>query len=306
MQYSHFLPYRDGQLHIRHIKAKPESANNTAILMLHGAMSNGRVFYSSSGKGLGCYLAEQGFDVYVLDTAGRGLSEPKISSAYSLGQTEVILEQIPLAHEFVLSHSKASKVHWCAHSWGGVLMASTYVRIEKLRAQVASFVTFGTKRTIKVKSFRKTMMVDLFWNRVAPLLTRVDGYLAAEKYRMGMDNESRKSLLETIDWVRGDWIDLHDNFDYAQAVKNITWPPSWFIAAKNDWVLGNPSDVKDMMGECLMHDAEFTLLAKHNGFKRDYTHAGMLTDSVAIDDHFPLVKQWYNSFSNSSEVSVNK
>ncbi|MDO6620409.1 MULTISPECIES: alpha/beta fold hydrolase [unclassified Shewanella] len=295
MQQSHFIPYRNGRLHIRHIKANPSLAKGMPILMLHGAMSNGRVFYSASGKGLGCYLARQGFDVYILDTAGRGLSEPKISAAYSLGQTEVILEQLPLANEFILSHSSASKVHWCAHSWGGVLMASCYVRLAKVRTQVASFVTFGSKRTIKIKSLRKTMMVDLFWNRLAPFLSKVDGYLAADKYRMGMDNESRQSLRQTIDWVKGDWVDCHDNFDYAAAARQVTWPPCWFLAAKKDRVLGNPSDVQDMMGECQMVAAEYTLLAKHRGFKRDYTHAGMLTDKSAVDDHFPLVKSWYDS-----------
>ncbi|MCL1066598.1 alpha/beta hydrolase [Shewanella olleyana] len=300
MQQSHYLPYRDGKLHLRHIKAQTlsntENIVRAPILMLHGAMSNGRVFYSPSGRGLGCYLAEQGYDVYVLDTAGRGTSEPLIGADYQMGQTEVILEQLPLAHEFVLNHTNAEKVHWCAHSWGGVLMASSYIRLAHLRHQVASFVTFGSKRTIKVKSFRKTMMVDLFWNRLAPLMSKYQGYLAADKYRLGMDNESRLSLLQTIDWIRGDWIDADDKFNYSEAVQNVDWPKSWFIAGKKDFVLGNPSDVKDMMSECCLKDAEYTLLAKRKGFKRDYTHAGMLTDKLAVTDHFPLVSDWYNRF----------
>ncbi|GIU50316.1 alpha/beta hydrolase [Shewanella sp. KT0246] len=300
MQQSHYLPYRDGKLHLRHLKALPLSSsvnhNRAPILMLHGAMSNGRVFYSPSGKGLGCYLAEQGYDVYVLDTAGRGESEPRISPDYHMGQTEVILEQLPIAHDFVLKHATAEKVHWCAHSWGGVLMASSYIRLAYLRKQVASFVTFGSKRTIKVKSFRKTMMVDLFWNRLAPLMTKYQGYLAADKYRLGMDNESKLSLLQTIDWVRGDWIDADDQFNYTEAVQNIDWPQSWFIAGKKDFVLGNPSDVKDMMKECGLANADYTLLAKRKGFKRDYTHGGMLTDKLAVTDHFPLVSDWYNRF----------
>ncbi len=300
MQHSHYLPYRNGKLHLRHIKASPLSQSGsdsrTPILMLHGAMSNGRVFYSPSGKGLGCYLAEQGYDVYVLDTAGRGASEPRIDADYHMGQTEVILEQLPIAHAFVLQHAKAQKVHWCAHSWGGVLMASSYIRLAALRDEVASFVTFGSKRTIKVSSFRKTMMVDLFWNRLAPLMTKYQGYLAADKYRLGMDNESRLSLLQTIDWVRGDWVDAEDQFDYSEAVQNIKWPKSWFIAGKKDFVLGNPSDVKDMMSECGLEHADYTLLAKDKGFKQDYTHAGMLTDKSAVTDHFPLVSDWYNRF----------
>ncbi|MCD8549817.1 MAG: alpha/beta hydrolase, partial [Shewanella xiamenensis] len=77
-QTSLYLPYRDGQLHLRQLLPITADFSKPPILMLHGAMSNGRVFYSQSGRGLGCFLAKAGFVVYVLDTAGRGLSLPKI------------------------------------------------------------------------------------------------------------------------------------------------------------------------------------------------------------------------------------
>ncbi|MGK0408269.1 MAG: pimeloyl-ACP methyl ester carboxylesterase [Shewanella psychromarinicola] len=69
-QDSLFIPYRNGQLHLRHIRHTTPTALGVPILMLHGAMSNGRVFYSVSGRGLGCFLAKAGFDIYVMDTAG--------------------------------------------------------------------------------------------------------------------------------------------------------------------------------------------------------------------------------------------
>jgi pimeloyl-ACP methyl ester carboxylesterase len=123
-QQSLFVPYRQGQLHLRYIPAQTSHKRLTPILMLHGAMSNGRVFYSDSGRGLGCFMAQQGFDVYVLDTAGRGKSTPLIDKQYELGQGEVIREQLPLVQSFILKrHPMTSKVHWSAHSWGGVLMA---------------------------------------------------------------------------------------------------------------------------------------------------------------------------------------
>ncbi|WP_404948398.1 alpha/beta fold hydrolase [Shewanella sp. SR44-3] len=292
-QQSLFIPYRGGQLHLRHIS--PEVASNrTPILMLHGAMSNGRVFYSDSGRGLGCFMAAAGFDVYVLDTAGRGQSGPKIARGFELGQGEVIREQLPLVHDYILSrHPLVDKVHWCGHSWGGVLMASALVRRRDLQQSVASLLTFGSKRTIKTHSVRKWLMVDLFWNRLAPALTLVQGYLAADKLGFGMDNESRASLLQSIDWVRGDWIDHDDGFDYAKAATKTQWPKTWFIAAHNDKVLGNPSDVKDMLAECGMVAPKYTLLAKETGYLNDYGHGDMLTHGQAVEDHFPQIAHWY-------------
>ncbi len=265
--------------------------------MLHGAMSNGRVFYSESGRGLACFLARLGFEVYVLDSAGRGLSTPRLSRGVDPGQGKVIREQLPLAQQFILErHPGVPGVHWCAHSWGGVLMASSLVRYPQLAAGVRSLLTFGSKRTIRVSSLRKWAMVDMFWNRLAPAIAKRKGFLPADSLRLGMDNESHSSLKESIDWVRGDWIDHDDGFDYAAAARANGLPPAWFIAGAKDAVLGNPNDVKDMMEECCALNARFTLLARANGNLHDYDHAGMLTHMDAPSDHFVAVADWLLGF----------
>lgn len=314
-QSSLYVPYRNGLLHLRQLLPAAADFSKTPILMLHGAMSNGRVFYSQQGRGLGCFLAKAGFIVYVLDTAGRGLSVPKISRDFTLGQGEVIREQLPLVQQFILDlhqqhcqgahgaaehqvqHTVAARqVHWCAHSWGGVLMASSLARYPALQQSVRSLLTFGSKRTIRVKSVKKWLMVDLFWNRLAPGLALGQGYLAADKLGVGMDNESRASLTQSIDWVRGDWRDHDDGFDYARAAMQAHWPKAWFIAGQNDTVLGHPEDVADMVRECGFTEVKLTLLAKANGFKHDYGHGDMLTHLDAEADHFPLIRDWYLGF----------
>ncbi|QDF66404.1 alpha/beta hydrolase [Shewanella sp. SNU WT4] len=294
-QQSHFLPFEDGALHVRSILA-PEQvrADMPVVLLLHGAMSNGKVFYSDSGKGLGCYLARNGMAVYVMDTFGRGQSEPSLNRHNNPQQESVICQQLPLVHRWILQHHPEAKgVHWCAHSWGGVLMASSLVRMTDIAPRVLSLVCFGSKRTIKTQSLKKYLMVDLLWNRIAPRLARKHGYFDARHWRLGMDNESQASLLETIDWVAGPWIGHQDGFDYSEAAKRCTWPPAWFFAGARDTVLGNPRDVQDMMAECQLTQAKFTLLAKANGHSADYGHGDMLTSPLAISDHFPVLKDWW-------------
>ncbi|GIU04463.1 alpha/beta hydrolase [Shewanella sp. c952] len=296
-QKSLFVPYNHGHLHLRQLLPANPDMSKPPLLMLHGAMSNGRVFYSESGKGLGCYLADAGVVVYVLDTLGRGHSTPKLGRGFSAGQGEVIREQLPLIQQYILSlHPKSDSVHWCGHSWGGVLMASAIARYDNLQQTVASLVTFGSKRRIEVKSLSKWLKVDLFWNRLAPFIAWQRGYLPADKLKVGMDNESQASLLQSIDWVRGHWIDHDDGFSYSQAARNAKWPKSWFIAGQGDTVLGNPSDVQRMISECQIQQVDYTLLSRKHGFKHDYDHAGMLTHKDAVQDHFPTVRDWYRQF----------
>ncbi|MCL1124694.1 alpha/beta fold hydrolase [Shewanella surugensis] len=298
-QKSLFIPYHTGHLHLRQIMPPQPDKNKPPILMLHGAISNGRVFYSESDKGLACYLASKGFVVYVMDIEGRGQSAPKLSRGSHLGQGEVIKEQLPLIQQYILGlHPKVSQVHWCAHSWGGVLMASALVRYGYFQRNVASFVTFGSKRRVHVNSIKKWLIIKLGWSQIAPLLAWNKGYFPADKYRFGMDNESRSSLRQSIQWVLGDWVDNDDGFDYGKAADKTIWPKTWFIAGQGDKVLGHPLDVKNMIKECKFLQPKYTLLSKKEGFKHDYDHTGMLTHKDISKDFFPSVSDWYCEFNH--------
>ena len=70
-QSSAWLHVADYQLHLRQLI--PDKADCAyPVLMLHGAIENSRIFYNEKGRGLGCFLADRGFDVTCADFAGRG------------------------------------------------------------------------------------------------------------------------------------------------------------------------------------------------------------------------------------------
>ena len=293
-QDSLFIQDDEHQLHLRHIS---KNSTGTPILMLHGAIENGLIFYTEKGKGLACYLAAQGFDVYVADLRGRGQSTPIINADSDFGQYEAITQDIPLFLDYITK--KTSKaMHIVAHSWGGVLMASCLARYPEKLSQVLSNTCFGTKRRVTVKSVEKFLKVNMFWNNIAPKLAKKKGFLDAKKYGFGSDNETRKSLEHSVAWVKkGDWVDPHDDFDYQQAAKNLLWPPSWHFTGVKDRVLGHVKDVKRFIGESNNHQSKFTLLSKKNGNALDYDHINILTHPLAVTDQFPLLVEWLKTHS---------
>ncbi len=294
-QESIFLPYKHGQLHVRKIAPETERTDLAPLMMLHGSISNGKVFYSESGKGIACFLAEHGYTSYVIDMPGRGKSEPRLAKGINPTQTEVIVNVIPQVQEFILSgHPEAEKIHWIGHSWGGVLMSAALLRFPDFQNRVQSLVTFGTKRRLRAKSVKKFLMVDIFWKRLSLLMIKRQGYLAADKYGIGMDNESELSVKHSIPWLSGDWIGPDDGFNYQRRVSATQFPPCWFFAAVNDPVLGNPKDVKNTLDELRPSDAKFTVLGKRHGNKQDYDHAGMLTHKDCVSDHFVQLLDWYH------------
>jgi pimeloyl-ACP methyl ester carboxylesterase len=76
---SHFIEFDDHRLHLLQInKEGIISKDSPAVLLLHGAISNGLQFYSIKGQGLAPYLASKGMNIFVADLRGRGLSTPSI------------------------------------------------------------------------------------------------------------------------------------------------------------------------------------------------------------------------------------
>ncbi|MFT5161561.1 MAG: pimeloyl-ACP methyl ester carboxylesterase [Alteromonadaceae bacterium] len=294
-QQSLYISDQGHQLHLRHIYTPHKMSQKQPgppVLMVHGAIENGLIFYTKKGKGLACYLAEQGFDVYVIDLRGRGETIPLMKPFDSYGQTETIVNDLPLFMDFVHQRNP-QPVHLMAHSWGGVLVTSMLARFPQYLSKVRSKVFFGTKRKVTALNFEALYKIRLMWQLVAPYVAKRQGFLPAKQIGFGSDDETTKSHYQSMLWTKAKpWTDSDDGFDYQQACQGLNWPPSWFIAAANDKALGHPKDVKLFMNEANHSDSKYTLLSKATGFKQDYDHINMLTDAIATGDHFPQIVQW--------------
>lgn len=289
-QESIFISFeKSDKLHLRRIY---ENANGVPVFMLHGAVENGKIFYSTSGKGLAPYLAQQGYDVFVGDLRGRGQSIPAINRQSTYGQTESILHEIPAFINKIKELKGNVKQHWMGHSWGGVLLLAYLARYNDPIVQ--SMVFWGTKRRVSIKSLEKFYKIDILWNVMPRLLKPIAGYLPVKELRMGVDNESYKSHRQSLEWVKmKNWVDTDDHFDYTQELKKINLPPSLYLTGKNDKVLGHPVDVQLLMNEVGTHQPkEFKIVGKETAHLHDYDHINLLTHPDAVRDHFPMVVEW--------------
>lgn len=285
-QASLFIPIKENEaLHLKRIYS---NENGTPVFLLHGSIENGKIFYSNSLKGLAPFLAKQGFDVFVGDMQGRGKSYPSINKKSSYGQIDVIKTDIPKFLEKIKEIKGDVGIHTMAHSWGGVLMLAYLSRFE---SNVKSLVLFGAKRQITVRN-KEYFKLIFNWYVSGNLLMPFYGYLPAKKLKVGSDDEPKKHFKQINEWLRGKWIDNEDGFDYAKALKEKEIAPCLFIAAKNDAVLGNPKDVKNLQKEVVGTKTDYWLLSKENGNLHDYDHINMLTHKDAQKDHFPKIVEW--------------
>lgn len=285
-----YVEVEQQQLHLRRIWRE---ADGPPVLLVHGVMADGRIFYSDRGKGLAHFLADAGYDVFIADLRGRGLSTPKIDAMSRHGQTEIICQDLPALHAAIFKLKGGQRLHWMAHSWGGVHMSSCLLRYPQLASQVASLVYFGSKRSIGVRNLRKWLEVDLVWNIAARWLIRCYGYLPARRMGLGADDETEKSHRQSKRWAKlRPWVDSDDGFDYGAAARQVSLPPALYFAARNDPCRGHVEDVRRFRDESGPHLSRLRLLGRAAGHWHDYDHVSLLTHPDAPADHFPLVLDW--------------
>ena len=279
---------------------KPAHGHGQAVLMLHGMMSNARVFFSQSGKGLAPWLAEHGYDVYVADLRGKGHSQPPIGPQSGHGQTEMIASDLPALHAAVCRHAQTRQVHWVSHSWGGVVMNSCLLRFPELIPEVRSMVHFAAKRRVAVRNLRKRVEIDVMWNQVLKQVTRWAGYLPARALRIGADNETLKTHHQIARWVQNDrWIDSDDGFDYGLAAQTVQLPPTLYLAAARDPCRGHPHDVRRFRDESGSHVSRVHVLSRQGGARHDYDHVSIVTHPGAAQDHYLMVQAWMEGRSDA-------
>ena len=288
------------RLHLRRIS---KNQQGPPVLLVHGSIENGKIFYTRSGKGFGPYLARQGYDVFVADLRGRGKSTPAISRFSSFGLSHTLQEDFPAIIRKIKELKGDVPQYWAAHSWGGVLMLAYLARpTEEVKVQAMAF--FASKRRISIKSLKKFMMVDVVWNWTSKVVVAAKGWLPAKQMRIGSDSETRLTHSQTHDWVvQQAWLDWNDGFDYATALQRMHLPPTLYLTGAKDDVLGHPVDVEKLMLETGCQNCRFKVLGKASGNLHDYGHIDILTHHDAPRDHFPEVLAWFKK--NTAVATLN-
>lgn len=263
------------------------------VFMLHSTLQDGSTFYAEDNSGLACYLACQGYDVFVADLRGKGKSWPKISQRSTFGVHQAINEDIPaLIHEIISRRGHVPQI-WVGHGLGSVLLCSVYARYGESLCPVLRMAHFGARRQVQSSNALKTLLINFIWRRLSAWLVKLNGYMPAKFLRLGDTNESAASYRDYLEWSSDDqWLDPEDAFNYGDAILQQQLPPSFYFAASGDRVYGDPPDVRKFVKALGSHDARMMVLSRRDGNLRDYSHLEMLQHKDCEADHFPLLLDW--------------
>ena len=222
---------------------------------------------------------------------------PAVDATAHWGLREMLEEDFPAMLQEIVRLRGELPQHWVAHSWGGVMQLA-YLARWTVPAPVASLTFFGSKRSVASWDAKKLLTLGCGWAGAGELLSRVLGYLPAKKFNFGADNESAATYRETRNWVMSKaWLDPRDGFDYAETLKMQALPPALYLTGAHDKVLGHAKDVKRLMLETGVDQANALLIAgKSSGFLHNYDHISLLTHPDAPTDVFPRVDEWLRHY----------
>jgi pimeloyl-ACP methyl ester carboxylesterase len=272
------------ELAVSRIRPRSDAALPYPVILVHGTYCARNFWVSSKGIGMGVYLADQGFDVWIPELRGHGLS-PKGDFYSKFTAEDQIRYDLPAVQAYVFDVTR-SPAFWVGHSFGGLFMIAAMSMKWLDHEKVKGMVTFGSQISL---GDRYLKIPPVAWG--IGLLMKSIGHLPAPRLGLGPEIEPAGVILETIRWKKlfGRWTDSEGN-SYWDGIRDITAPVMTLAAAKdkND----PPEGCKIIHDQYGSQDKIFIILGRNFRFSKDYDHVGMIVSKEARAEVWPDVAGW--------------
>ena len=263
--------------------ADASQVRGVPVILLHGSFSNRRFWYSPKGVGLGAFLARAGFDVWLPEMRGHGLSARNISWNKNR-VADYARYDLPAIGAFVRELS-GSIPHWIGHSQGGISLAAALGGQYLGDEDVASAAFFGCQIN---RRYWLLKIPPVQW--CAYLLLKRFTQLSGAWLKRGPEDEPVSIALETLRWTgfMGGFKDAEKNWWAGLAEVRV---PVLAVAAAGDrqtpeWACRK---LYDQLGS---EQRTFVTLGCKQGFSSDFSHVEMLVSQAAREEVWPLVRNW--------------
>ncbi|SNR94353.1 alpha/beta fold hydrolase [Pseudomonas segetis] len=274
-------------------RADHEQHRGAPVILLHGSFSNRRFWYSPKCIGLGPYLARAGFDVWIVEMRGHGLS-PRNQNYVSNRVSDYARYDLPAITRFV-HEQNPQPVHWLGHSLGGTTIAAALGGRYLDESMIASVALFGSQVS---RNYWPLKIPPLVWG--IKLLLKRFRVLSGSRLKRGPEDEPIGVILESLRWY-GLFARFGDGRDDWWAGLTEVQLPVLAVSAQGDDQ--DPAWACQRLFEQFASPCkEFLCLGKEQGFSSDFGHIEMLVSKAAQGEVWPRVEQWLNGVASLNQL----
>jgi pimeloyl-ACP methyl ester carboxylesterase len=255
----------------------------TPVILLHGSFSNRRFWYSPKGIGLGAYLARQGFDVWIPEMRGHGLS--KRNHDYVKNRiADYARYDLPAIGAFVREQS-AQIPHWIGHSLGGITLAAALGGQFLGAPAVASVALFGCQVS---RTHWPLKITPVEWG--GRFILKRLAQLSGPRFKRGPEDEPAGVMIEAMRWngLFGRFGDRER--DWWKGLADVDVPLLAVSAVGDqqdpDWAC------RKLFEQVGAEHRQYLCLGRQQGFSGDFGHVEMLVSKAAQVEVWPLVERW--------------
>jgi len=292
------------------------------LVLSPGYGCNRHFFDSGDRYSLARFLAGEGFDTWVLELRGHGLSEPAPGQrrrAWSFD--DLVFHDAPAALSHVAERTGRRSV-WIGHSLGGMVAYAALGCMASLSESVAGLVTLGTPvsfPSIESPAWRRIGQVFSALPIGARLPQRgalvafwtLGGWSSAmAEYGMNRANLDRQAfghalprLLENLpgtvvrqlaQWsLSGECGSRDGAVDYRAGLQRIT-TPALIIGGAADH-LAPPATVRSAYDRIGSSRKQYREFGTSQGDSADYGHVDLIFGRHAPEEVFPVISRWIAS-----------
>lgn len=289
------------------------------VVMVHGLAANRRNFDLTEEISMARALAARGFDTWIVELRGRGLStRPRLFSGlrYDWSFDEYVEKDLPAALGAIRRATGSEELHLLGFSIGA-LACYAYLTGPANDKGIRSLVSMAGNVYFKrvAKGVSGGLIRNLRWMRhrwLMRVLAPISGYwhpsplqiihnpenTSGKVQRRAMVNMicnfARNELLQYSDWILNDvFRSIDHRRDYRADLEKLT-VPTLFLGGGRD-ILAPPDAAKDTLQKIGATDKKLVICSRAGGFTVNFGHFDLTIGKQAPTEIFPLIGNWFSA-----------